>query len=135
MYFEPEDDEEELFALRGHLAGTRTPTGCLGFLGLLGSALLLFSGLMLVIDPPSYGPGAGAGVLYLVFALLYAIAPGLLALSAMQRPKTLDDNTAAVRQARLLMVFWWLAAVMTIMVLAFYVFAFFFAFVGYAALL
>lgn len=121
MYYEPEDDEEELYALRGALAGTRTPTGCLGTLGLLGSVLMLVGGVSFMLSPVSLaGTGIGVGAVYIVLALLYGIAPGILAAAAMQRPKDLDDNSAAVRQARLLMVFWWLAAVMVMATFALY---------------
>ena len=132
MYFEPENDEEELFALRGALSGTKTPTGCMGALGLLGSGLMVLGGVSMLTMG---GPAAGVGVMYLFIAVLYAIAPGLLAASAMQSPKDLDDSTAAVRQARILMVFWWLAAVMTLGTLVLYFFAFLLAFGGMAAFL
>ncbi len=130
MYFEPEDDEEELYALRGALAGTRTPTGCIGFLGLAGSGLMVVAGVMMMLSPGFGSSGVGVGVVYLIMAALYALGPGILTASAMQRPKTLEDNTAAVRQARLLMVFWWLAAVMVLGTTALYFFAFLFAFAG-----
>lgn len=106
---EPEDAEEELFALRGTLAGTRMPIGCIGMLGLAFSLLICIGAGMM-----SFGRSPVGGVVNIVFAVLYAIGPGLLVAAAMQRPRDIDDSRAAIRQARLLTGFWWLTAVVTL---------------------
>lgn len=106
---EPDDAEEELLALRGAVDGARGPAGVFGCLGLLGAGLFLLTSLPFLLGRMGTD-GFVVGLLYVVFGVMYGLAPGVLFAYAMQRPVDYEDARASLRQARLLTVYWWLIA-------------------------
>lgn len=106
---EPEDEEEELLALEAALAGTRAPTTAIGCIGLGFCSLLVFTGVGALTS--TYGDGTVTALVFFGMALIYGIGPSLLLAAGMTRQRDLDDRSAAIRQVRILTVFWWIAVV------------------------